>query len=124
MDQLGRLAALGEGQRAQPALDEHRLERRGLGERRRPQAELPVEQRRVPEHDRALGARCRVVADHGHRLAEQGRAELAGVRDRRRREHELRLGAVDAREPPQPPQDVRDVRAEHAAVDVRLVDDT
>ena len=49
--------------------------------------------------------------------------ELAGVRDRGRGEQELRLGAVDPREPPQPAQDVRDVRAEDAAVDVRLVDD-
>ncbi len=123
VNQLRSLAALGEGQRAEPPVDEHRLEARGLAERRRPEAELSVEQRRVPEHDRALGARGRVVADHGHRLAEQGRAELSGVRDRRRREHEPRLGAVDVREPPQPPQDVRDVGAEHAAVDVGLVDD-
>jgi hypothetical protein len=36
---------------------------------------------------------------------------------------ELRLGAVDPREPPQPAEDVRDVRAEDAAVDVRLVHD-
>ena len=47
------------------------LELRGLGQRRAAQAELGVEQRRVPEHDRALGAWRRVVADHRHRLAEQ-----------------------------------------------------
>ena len=35
--------------------------------------------------------------------------ELAGIRDRRRRQHELRLGTVDAREASQPPEDVRDV---------------
>ena len=45
------------------------------------------------------------------------------VGDRGRGEHEPRLGPVGLREPPQPPQHVRDVRAEHAAVDVRLVDD-
>ena len=38
-------------------------------------------------------------------------------------EDELRIGAVDPREPAQPPQHVGDVRAEDAAVDVRLVDD-
>ena len=50
------------------------LELRRLGERRAAQAELRVEQRRVPEHDRALGARRGVVADHRHRHAEQRRA--------------------------------------------------
>ena len=63
------------------------------------------------------------VADDRDVHAEQRLRELARVRDRRRREQELRLGAVDAREPAQPAQDVPDVRAEHAAVDVRLVDD-
>ena len=66
---------------------------------------------------------ARVVADHGRLDAEQRVRELARVRDRRRGEQELRLGAVDARQPPQAAQHVRDVRAEHAAVDVRLVDD-
>ena len=32
------------------------------------------------------------------------------------------IGAVDRGDSPQPPQHVRDVRAEHAAVDVGLVD--
>ena len=50
-------------------------------------------------------------------------AELARVGDRGARQHEARLGAVGARQPPQPAQHVRHVRAEHAAVDVRLVDD-
>ena len=65
-------------------------------------------ERRVPERDRPLGPRRRVVADHGDVEPESARArELAGVRDRRRGEQELRLGAVDAREPAQPPEDVR-----------------
>ncbi len=88
------------------------------------QPELGVEQRRVPEDDRPLGARRRVVGDHvtGSMPSRRVR-ELAGVGDRRRGEQELRLGAVDARHPAQAPQDVGDVRAEDAAVDVRLVDD-
>ena len=124
VDQLGRLAALREADRAQAASDEPGQQLRRLAERARAQAELGVEERRVPERDRPLGARRRVVADDRPRRApSSARAELAGVRDRRRGEQELRLGAVDPREPPQPPQDVRDVRAEDAAVDVRLVDD-
>ncbi len=123
VDQLGGLAALRKCQRAQSPVDEHRLEACGLAERRGPEAELPVEQRRVPEHDGALGPWGGVVADHGHRLAEQRCAQLARVRDRRRREHELRLGAVDAGEAPQAAQDVRHVRPEHTAVHVCLVDD-
>ena len=95
VDQLGRLAALREGERAQAALDEAGLELRRLRERRSAQPELDVEERRVPEDDGALGARRRVVADHRHRRPEQRLAELARVRDRRRGEQELRLGAVD-----------------------------
>jgi hypothetical protein len=123
MDQLGGLAALREGERAQPPFDEHGLEARGFGERRAAHGELGIDQRRVPEHDGAFGARRRIVADHGDALAEQRRAELAGVRDGCRCEDELRLGAVDPGEAPQAPQHVRDMRAEDSAVDVRLVDD-
>ena len=96
---------------------------RRFSERARPQPELGVEERRVPERDRPLGPGRRVVLDHRRLLAGERQRELAGVRDRGRREQELRLGAVDPREPPQPAQDVRDVRAEDAAVDVRLVHD-
>ena len=123
VDQLGRLAALRERQRPQAALDEHRLQTRRLGERRAAQPELRVLQRRIPEHDGALRARRRVVADDRHLFAEQRGRELARVRDRRGGEQELRLGAVDARQPAQAAEDVRDMRAEHAAVDVRFVDD-
>ena len=49
--------------------------------------------------------------------------ELQRVGDRRAREQEARLGPIGGRDPPQPPQHVAHVRAEHAAVDVRLVDD-
>ena len=123
VDQLGRAAALGEAERPQAALDQVGHQLRRLAERRGAQAELLVGQRRVPERDRPLGARRGVVADHGRLDAEQPRRQLARVGDRGRGEQELRVGAVDPREPPQPPQHVGDVRAEDAAVDVRLVDD-
>ena len=64
-----------------------------------------------------------VRLDDRRRPAGEREGELAGVRDRGRREQELRLGAVGAGQPPQPPEHVPDVRAEDAAVDVRLVDD-
>ena len=82
-----------------------------------------VDERRVPHRDPALGAR-RAVAVH-EREVEPGQplGQLDRVGDRRAREHEARLGAVGAREPAQAPQHVRHVGAEHAAVDVRLVDD-
>ena len=123
VDQLDRLAALREADRAQAALREAGEQPRRLAERARPQPELGIGERRVPERDRPLRPRRRIALDHRRRLAEQRRRELTGVRDRRRREHELRLGAVDPRQPPQPPEHVRDVRAEDAAIDVRLVDD-
>src|SRR5439155_10513421 len=98
VDELRRLPALRERERPQALLDERGLEFRRLRERRAPQPELLLEQRRVPEHDGALGARRGVVADHRHRQSEQANGELARVRDRRRGEQELRLGAVEVRE--------------------------
>ena len=81
-----------------------------------------VEQRRVPERDAARGARRSVVVDDAHVEPGQRRARLGGVGDRRAREQELRLAAVERADAPQPAQDERDVRAEHAAIGVRLVD--
>ena len=75
------------------------------------------------QDDCAFSPRRRVVGDNRRLEPRQLESELRGVRDRRRGEQELRLRAVDPREPPQAAQDVADVRAEHAAVDVRLVDD-
>ena len=67
----------------------------------------------------------RAVAVHERDVVQAGQAlgQLDRVGDRRAGEQEARLGPVRGGDAPQPPQDVRDVRAEHAAVDVRLVDD-
>ena len=106
-----------------PRGDEAREQARRVAESARADAELGVDQLGVPERDRPLGRRRGVAVDHGRRLAEQRFRQLRGVRDRRRREHELRLRPVRAGEPAQAAEHVRDVRAEDAAVDVRLVDD-
>ena len=123
VDELGRLAALREADRAQAARDEPGHQQRRLGQRARPHPELGVEQGRIPEHDVALRAGRRVRVDHRRLPAGQRQGELAGVGDRRRREQELRLGAVRPGQALQPPEHVPDVRSEDAAVDVRLVDD-
>ncbi len=123
VDQLGGAAALREAERAQALRDQIGHQPRRLPERARPEPELLVGQRRVPERHRPFRARRAVVADHGRLRADQPQRELARVRDRRRGQQELRLGAVDPGEPPQPSQDVADVRAEDAAVDVRFVHD-
>ena len=123
VDQLGLLAALREADRAEVAPHELRHQPGGVAERARTQPELGVDQLGIPEGDRPLGARRAVVADHRRLDAEQRVRELAGIRDRRGSEQELRLGAVDARQAAQPSQHVRDMRAEHAAIHVRLVDD-
>ena len=78
---------------------------------------------RIPDDDLAFRARRRIALDDGRGLSRQRGGELARVRDRRRREQELRLGPVDPRQPPEAAQHVRDMGAEHPAVDVRLVDD-
>ena len=121
VDELGRLAALREADRPQAATHEPGQQARRLTERACADPGLGVEQRRVPERDGPLGSGRRVVFDHRCLLARERACELRRIRDRRRGEQELRLGAVDARQPVQPPQHVRDVRAEDAAVHVRLV---
>ena len=123
MDQLDGLAALREADRPLARRDEAGEQARRIAEGAGADAQLGVDQLRVPERDRPLGRRRGVAVDHRRRLAEQRLRKLRRVRDRRRREHELRLRPVRAGEPPEAAEDVRDVRAEDAAVDVRLVDD-
>ena len=82
-----------------------------------------LDHRRVPHRDLAAGARRAVVVEQLERQPGEPLGELARVGDRRRGQHEARLGAVDARDPAQPAQHVGDVRAEDAAVGVGLVDD-
>ncbi len=123
MHELRRLAALREADRAQAAADEPRQQPRRVAERARARAELRVEQLGVPEDDLALGLRRGVAGDDADVEPREPRRELAGVRDRRRGEHEHRVGVVGERQPAQAPEHVPDVRAEDPAVDVRLVDD-
>ena len=60
---------------------------------------------------------------HGHHVeAGQARGVLGGVADRRRGEHERRVGPVVGADPAQPAQHLGDVGAEDAAVVVALVD--
>src|SRR5262249_34116642 len=61
VDELRRLPALREADRAEAASDESRKQPRRLAERARPQPELGVEQRWVPQRDRALGSGCGIV---------------------------------------------------------------
>ena len=123
VDELGRLAALREADRPQAARDELGQQPRPVAERARPQLQRLVEHRRVPERDRPGGPRGRVVLDHRGVGAQERAGQLARVGDGGRGEEELRVGAVDLSSPAQAPEDVPDVRAEHAPVDVRLVDD-
>ena len=123
MDELRLLAALGEADRAQVALHELGHDPRRVAERAGADAELGVEQLRVPERDRSFRPRRGVVADCRRVDAEERMRELAGVRDRRRGKQKLRLRAVHACQTPQAAEHVADVRAEDAAVHVRLVDD-
>ena len=107
MDELRRPAALREAQRAKTALDELREQAGTLTERAGAEVELLVGHRRVPEHDRSLGPRRRIAGDDRRLQPRQRRGQLARVRDRRGGEQELRVGAVDGREPPQASQHVR-----------------
>ena len=107
-----------------PARDQLREHLGGLVQRRGPDAELLVEQRRIPHRDAPARLRRPVPVDELE-AGQAGRAlgELDRIGDRRARQQEARLAAVDRGDASQPPEHVGDVRAEHAAVDVRLVDD-
>src|SRR5207248_174395 len=83
VDQLGGLAALGEADRPQATRDERGEQARRFAERAGAQAELGVEQLRVPETDRALGAWSGVAVDDRCLHASERRCELTRVRDRR-----------------------------------------
>ena len=122
--QLDGLARLHEHDRARALAHELGEQVGRLGQRRAPRGELLVDDRRVPHRDRALGARerrrgrPRVMSSSPVSRS----ASSPGLAIVRRREQEARRRAVGVADPPQPPQHVGDVRAEHAAVDVRLVD--
>ena len=64
-----------------------------------------------------------VVGDSGERQADELLGEGLRVGDGGRREHELGCGAIRCAEAPQTADHLRRVGAEHAAVDVRLVED-
>jgi hypothetical protein len=100
VDELRRLPALREADRPELALHQLGHQARRIGEGARADPELGVDQLRVPERDRPLGARRRIVSDDGRLDPEQRVRELSGVRDRGRGEQELRLRAVDARHAP------------------------
>jgi hypothetical protein len=109
VDQLSCLAALREADRPQPAGHELGQEAGALPERAGTKLQRLVEYRRVPERDRARRPRGAVVGDDPCLDPEERAGELARVGDRRRGEQELRLRAVDTRQPPQPSQHVADV---------------
>ena len=121
VDELGGLAALGEADRPEPAVDELREQPRRIAERARANPQVGVDELGVPERDLACRRRGRVDGDRHHVEPGQSRRELVCVGDRGRREHEDGLRTVCEREPSQAPEDVRHVGAEYAAVDMRLV---
>ena len=97
--------------------------------RRRPRAAPALRARRAPavsggSHSANAvdprGDASSVTASTASPVSRQ--PEIAGLADRRRGEHECRVGPVRGADPAQPAQHVRHVRAEDAAVGVALVD--
>ena len=124
MEDLDALARLHEADRARPVAHEAREQLGGLPERRAALAQRLVGERRVPDRDLAARRRRAVLVDQADVLqAGEALGQLDGVGDRGGGQQEARGRAVGRGDPAQPAQDVGDVRAEHAAVDVRLVDD-
>ena len=123
--QLDRLARLDEADAARAAGDEVEQHVGGLAERAAALLQRLVDHRRVPHRD--VAAR-RAASRRGRRARTSSRpvsrsASSTGLAIVARREQDPRRRAVRRGDPPQPAQHVGHVRAEHAAVDVRLVDD-
>ena len=97
--QLAGLARLREHDRAQPARDQPHHQRCGLAQRAGADAQLGVQQRRVPDAHVALGGRRPVLVDHGQLAAGQHRTRLSRVGDGGRCQQEPRLRAVGGGDP-------------------------
>ena len=108
VDELGRPAALAERERALPA--RRRARPAGATRRRARSRAAPSSSSRSGGFQSAIVRSARGAPSSSTTVASTPRSdcgELAGVGDRRRGEQEARLGAVDAREPPEPPEHVR-----------------
>jgi hypothetical protein len=121
--ELDRLARLDEADAARAAGDEVEQHVSRLAQRAAALLQRLVDDRRVPHRDMAPGVR-RAVAVHERDVLEAGQAlgKLDRVGDRGARQQDPRRRPVRGGDPAQPAQHVGHVRAEHAAVDVRLVD--
>ena len=87
-----------------------------------PDALLSVEQRWVVEQEVALPRGRAVAVDQDRVLLDDAAGQLQRVADGRRAADEARARSVERRDPLQAANDVGQVGAEHAAVDVQLVD--
>ena len=122
-EHLDRRPRAREGDRLHAAADEPLGEALPGEQRRRPDAELPVGDRRVDDEDVLAAGRRAVVVDDGDRRLEDPLGKLPGIRDRGGGADEDRIRPVVGADPAQPADDVGDVAAEQPPVRVELVDD-
>ncbi len=120
---LDPLARLHEADHPRAAANQLGQQLGGLAEGRVAGAGVLVLEGRVPDRDPPLRGGRAVAGDQSHLLQpRQPLGELLRVGDRGRAQQEARLGPVGGGDPTQAAQHVGDVGAEHAAVDVGLVD--
>ncbi len=121
--QLDALARLHEADRARAVAHESREQLGRLAQGGAACAQRRVGQRRVPHRDPPSRRGGAVVVDQRDVLqSREALGQFERVGDRRGGQQDARPRAVGGGDPPQPAQHVGDVRAEHAAIDVRLVD--
>ena len=121
-DDLHAPSAPREGQRGAAAVDEPGDQRRRLAMRRATGAGVRVEQRWLPQRQRARTARRSVGEHRVHLVAADGAGQPLGRADRRRGADEHRIGTMVDGEPAQPASELGDVAAEDAAEGVQLVE--
>ena len=93
-----------------------------LGEIRRPDAELAIDDGRVVAKKQLVARGGAALRDLLDCCADDVLCVVARVRDRRGGHDELRLRAVVTTDPPEAPEQIGDVAPENAAIRVQLVD--
>ena len=84
-------------------------------------AQLPIDHRRIVEHEVPHAHRRTVIVDKRHLASRQRFRQFLRVRNRRAAQDELRMTAVEIAQAQQPPQHVRQIRPKHAAIGMNFI---
>jgi len=84
-------------------------------------AQLPIDHRRIVEHEVPHAHRRAVIIHQADLAPRQRFRQFLRVRNRRAAQDELRMTAVEIAQAQQPPQHVRQIRPKHAAIGMNFI---